>query len=126
MQSNTTISVREPLRERPAEAQSGTGSLVSVVVPTKNERGNVARLVERLGAVLPTVAMEIVFVDASTDGTAEAIERMATLGEREIVCCGSRPTAASAASAEPCSRAFARRVLRGSASWTPTSSIRPS
>ena len=40
--------------------------LLSIVVPTKNELGNVAALIERLETVLPTVAMEIVFVDAST------------------------------------------------------------
>jgi len=66
--------------KRPAEPP-----LVSVVVPTKNERGNVARLIERLEAVLPTVAMEIIFVDASTDGTAEAIEQMADQSDREVV-----------------------------------------
>jgi dolichol-phosphate mannosyltransferase len=54
------------------------------VVPTKNERGNVARLVERLETVLPTVAMEIIFVDASTDGTAHAVERSAQTSERAI------------------------------------------
>jgi dolichol-phosphate mannosyltransferase len=59
--------------------------LVSVVVPTKNERDNVVRLVKRLEAVLPTVAMEIIFVDASTDGTAEAIEEMAKRSERDVV-----------------------------------------
>jgi glycosyltransferase involved in cell wall biosynthesis len=56
-----------------------------VVVPTKNERGNVARLIERLEAVLPTVAMEVIFVDASTDGTADAIEEMGMDSERDVV-----------------------------------------
>jgi glycosyltransferase involved in cell wall biosynthesis len=88
LSSNTTTSVRERLREsprfgvgRPAREQP----LLSIVVPTKNERGNVARLVERLQAVLPTVAMEIVFVDASTDGTADEVERLAARSERAIV-----------------------------------------
>jgi dolichol-phosphate mannosyltransferase len=57
-----------PRRDRP---------LLSVVVPTKNERENVAALLRRLETVLPTVAMEIIFVDASTDGTCEAIEQLA-------------------------------------------------
>jgi putative flippase GtrA len=54
-------------------------------VPTKNERGNVEALIERLDAVLPTVAMEIIFVDASTDGTAEAVEAAACRSKRDIV-----------------------------------------
>ena len=59
--------------------------LLSIVVPTKNELGNVAALIERLETVLPTVAMEIIFVDASTDGTADFIEERAPFCEREIV-----------------------------------------
>jgi dolichol-phosphate mannosyltransferase len=88
LQSNTTTSVREPLRESP---RFGAGRilreepLLSIVVPTKNERENVVRLIDRLEAVLPTVAMEIIFVDASTDGTAEAIEERAARSKREIL-----------------------------------------
>lgn len=58
---------------------------MSVVVPTKNERENVIRLIDRLEAALPTVGMEIVFVDASTDGTAGAIEEMGARSERDVV-----------------------------------------
>ena len=89
------------LRARGESAPTRTGRrpaqepLLSVVVPTKNERGNVAALVERLEAVLPTVAMEIIFVDASTDGTAEAVEEMAQREQRATSCsCASRPNAA--------------------------------
>lgn len=46
---------------------------VSVIVPTRNEAGNVAMLVRRLNAALPTVA-EIIFVDDSDDDTPAAIE----------------------------------------------------
>jgi len=59
--------------------------LLSIVVPTKNERDNVGALVERLERVLPAVSMEIVFVDASDDGTAEAIERIGARSKREVV-----------------------------------------
>jgi dolichol-phosphate mannosyltransferase len=65
--------------------------LLSIVVPTKNERGNVAALIERLEGVLPTVAMEIVFVDASTDGTAAFIEERARRSEREVVLLRQQP-----------------------------------
>jgi dolichol-phosphate mannosyltransferase len=51
--------------------------LLSVVVPTKNERGNVLEVITRLEAALPTVALEIIFVDDSTDGTAELVQEIA-------------------------------------------------
>jgi dolichol-phosphate mannosyltransferase len=62
-----------------------TVPLLSVVVPTKNERDNVAALVDRLEAALPTVAMEIIFVDDSTDGTREMVEALAEDGEHDLV-----------------------------------------
>ena len=81
----TSTARTETSGSRVATAQlPGELPLLSVVVPTKNERDNVARLLERLEAVLPTVAIEIVFVDASTDGTAEAIEEMAERSERDV------------------------------------------
>ena len=88
LQSNTTTSVRGPLRESPGVSSGRVlreEPLLSIVVPTKNERGNILRLIERLEAVLPTVAMEIIFVDASSDGTAEAVEEAAGHSKREIV-----------------------------------------
>ncbi len=72
--------------EPPAEAADRpTVPLLSVVVPTKNERDNVAALVERLEAALPTVAMEIIFVDDSDDGTRELVAALAEDGHHELV-----------------------------------------
>ena len=48
---------------------SGTGLQVSIVVPTRNEAGNVGVLVERLTAAMPANSFEIIFVDDSDDGT---------------------------------------------------------
>ena len=59
--------------------------LLSIVVPTKNERGNVAALLERLEVVLPTVAMEIIFVDASTRRHGARRSRRWPGGAAEIV-----------------------------------------
>jgi dolichol-phosphate mannosyltransferase len=67
---------RRPPRELP---------LLSVVVPTKNERDNVAILLKRLEAVLPTVALEIIFVDASTDGTSEVIDELGKKSTRDVI-----------------------------------------
>ena len=59
--------------------------LLSIVVPTKNECDNVGGLVERLEAVLPTVAMEIIFVDASTDATPDLIAELALRCTHDVV-----------------------------------------
>ena len=56
---------RSSLELEPVEPEP----LLTVVVPTKNERENVPHVVERLEAALPTVPLEIVFVDDSNDGT---------------------------------------------------------
>jgi dolichol-phosphate mannosyltransferase len=66
--------------ERPARATSAPPAPadLTLVVPTLNERDNVALLVERLGAVLAGVAWEVVFVDDdSPDGTADAVRALA-------------------------------------------------
>jgi dolichol-phosphate mannosyltransferase len=47
---------------------------VSVVVPTRNEAGNVRPLLDRLAAHQPDVIGEVLFVDDSDDDTAAVIE----------------------------------------------------
>ncbi len=51
-------------------------SSVSVVVPTRNEAANVGELVPRLARAMPSVPMDIIFVDDSDDDTPEAIARL--------------------------------------------------
>ncbi|WP_029151323.1 glycosyltransferase [Microbacterium indicum] len=51
---------------------------VTVVVPTFNERGNVAELVRRAAAALAGRRAEILFVDDSNDGTDDEIARVAS------------------------------------------------
>jgi dolichol-phosphate mannosyltransferase len=66
--------------ERPAEAPISvpTPADLTLVVPTFNERDNVALLVERLGQALEGIAWEVVFVDDdSPDGTAGAVRALA-------------------------------------------------
>lgn len=50
---------------------------VTVIVPTYNERDNVAELVARAAAALHGHDAEILFVDDSTDDTASEVERVA-------------------------------------------------
>jgi dolichol-phosphate mannosyltransferase len=49
----------------------------TVVVPTFNERDNIAVLLQRLAAVLPPDESEIVFIDDSTDDTPDVIREQA-------------------------------------------------
>src|SRR5580692_5442953 len=56
---------------------------LSIIVPTYNERGNVAELVRRLDAALTGLAWEAIYVDDnSPDGTAEAVKAIAAADAR--------------------------------------------
>jgi dolichol-phosphate mannosyltransferase len=56
---------------------------LSVVIPTKNEAGNVEPLLERLGIALAGIDWEAIFVDDnSTDGTPELLTKVAQSDRR--------------------------------------------
>jgi len=64
--------------ETTVQSVSGRETVLSVVIPTFNERGNVAELIRRLDIVLSGIAWEAVFVDDnSPDGTADALKTIA-------------------------------------------------
>jgi len=75
------IAGRQPL---PVASPPSPGSVeLSVIVPTYNERGNVAPLVARLEATLAGVVWEAVFVDDdSPDGTAREVKTIAARDPR--------------------------------------------
>ncbi len=78
--------MNEP-RLRPAGAPVDLAATVdvSVIVPTRNEAGNVAALVARLDSALNGVgAAEIVFVDDSSDETPEAVRSAASTASRPV------------------------------------------
>ena len=59
------------------------GVELTVVAPTFNESGNVARLVEKLDATLAGVAWEVIFVDDDLpDGTAALVKQLAASDTR--------------------------------------------
>ncbi len=68
--------------DAPAHARSALlPADLTIVIPTFNERDNVAKLVEQLDGALTGVAWEAIFVDDnSPDGTAEAVRE---LGRRD-------------------------------------------
>jgi dolichol-phosphate mannosyltransferase len=47
--------------------------MLSIIIPTYNERGNIAPLWSRLKSAVGDVSFEVVFVDDSTDGTDRVI-----------------------------------------------------
>ena len=61
-----------------AAPASQTLEALSVVVPTRNEAGNIAALVARLQAAVTDIPLEIVFVDDSDDNTVAVIEQVST------------------------------------------------
>jgi dolichol-phosphate mannosyltransferase len=65
-----------PVEQQPKSASAGAHDVqLSVVVPTFNERGNVAELIRRLESTLAGVTWEAIFVDDnSPDGTADALK----------------------------------------------------
>ena len=50
---------------------------ISVLVPTRNERDNIAPLLARLEAVLPLDSAQVIFVDDSSDDTPDVIRSVA-------------------------------------------------
>lgn len=52
--------------------------MISVIIPTYNERGNVPLLVSRLAAVLPEESEIIVVDDNSPDGTGAVVEKLSS------------------------------------------------
>jgi len=59
--------------------------LLSVVVPTRNEEGNVRTLVERVAGVMAGVPVELIFVDDSDDQTPDLLQELAQAPPRGVV-----------------------------------------
>jgi putative flippase GtrA len=57
---------------------------LTVIVPTRNERDNIAELLGRLDAVALEKAIDILFVDDSDDGTEEVIESLRASVNRDV------------------------------------------
>ncbi|MFK4789349.1 glycosyltransferase [Microbacterium sp. ZW T5_56] len=58
------------------EERAGT-PVLSIIVPTFNEAGNVAELVTRVSTAMRGTAVEVIFVDDSTDDTPQRVESVA-------------------------------------------------
>src|ERR1700760_1083391 len=81
LQSGEPQTVAVP--EMPVDLAQRPGAELSIVVPTFNERDNVAELVSRVIRVLADINWEIVFVDDdSPDGTANLVRELAQNNSR--------------------------------------------
>ena len=76
--------MNEAIRPGPGQpVQAGAPLQLSVIVPTFNESGNVAVLVQRLGVALAGIAWEVIFVDDnSPDGTADVVRALSQTNPR--------------------------------------------
>ena len=67
----------------PEKARAPAALELAIVLPTYNERGNVAPMVAGLERALVGIGWEAIFVDDdSTDGTADEARRIATADPR--------------------------------------------
>ena len=53
--------------------RNGFKPRLSIIVPTKNEAGNIAELIARVEAAVPEISAELIFVDDSSDETPSVI-----------------------------------------------------
>src|SRR5436853_2130915 len=83
-QALTRQASSQPAPGQPASGQPTLGSLLlSVIVPTFNERDNVTKLFHKLEATLAGIAWEVIFVDDnSPDGTSEVVRGLARQDSR--------------------------------------------
>lgn len=82
--SHESTAVLERRRARTAESEVVPEFDVTVVVPTRNERDNVAPLLARLERVRPELRLEVLFVDDSSDDTPSVIEAQAERSSRTV------------------------------------------
>lgn len=70
--------VEHPAHPAPQADPDAPAVELTVIVPTRNEAGNVGPLLDRLGRALEGRAFEVLFVDDSTDATPQVIAATAT------------------------------------------------
>lgn len=57
---------------------------LTIVLPTRNESGNVEPLLRRIDTILPGIDVDVIFVDDSDDDTPETVERVGALSKRTV------------------------------------------
>src|SRR5215813_10407378 len=78
-----TMTADTQLERPPVSWHTDPGPELTVVIPTKNERDNIAVLYRRLRATLQGLNWEVIFVDDdSDDGTPEIVRNLARQDRR--------------------------------------------
>ena len=80
----TATAVPSALQPRRSVRVAPPCPVLSVVVPTRNEEGNVSALCARLQEALRPTEAEVVFVDDSDDGTPEQVRAVARRSEMAV------------------------------------------
>ena len=70
------VDVEEPENIPFAEKEARTKFVISLVIPTRNEAGNIQPLLSRISKAVRGIPTEVIFVDDSTDNTPEVIRQM--------------------------------------------------
>ena len=72
------VSISTLQKELPQASSFAASELAfSVIIPTRNEAGNIDRLLTGIKKAVDGVPIEVVFVDDSTDGTPQVVEAKA-------------------------------------------------
>jgi dolichol-phosphate mannosyltransferase len=69
---------------RPSTPGPRAKNTLTIVLPTRNEAGNVEPLLRRIDAILPGVDVDVIFVDDSDDDTPATIERVGATTKRTV------------------------------------------
>jgi exopolysaccharide biosynthesis polyprenyl glycosylphosphotransferase len=83
--ARAALEATEDQQSRPARLRPALAPSVSVIVPTRNESGNVGPLVALLDGVLAQREVEVIFVDDSDDGTDAVVRELGPADNRDIV-----------------------------------------
>jgi cellulose synthase/poly-beta-1,6-N-acetylglucosamine synthase-like glycosyltransferase len=77
-QSFPPLELTEPgtLSSQSREPEVQTQFALSMIIPTRNEAGNIEPLLARIDQATQGTALEVIFVDDSTDDTAEVIRSL--------------------------------------------------
>lgn len=70
---------QEHVQEQPATHSSPQAPLLSIILPTRNEAGNIHLLLSRIESATKGIPTQVVFVDDSTDETPQVIREIGDL-----------------------------------------------
>jgi dolichol-phosphate mannosyltransferase len=79
MSNHLTLTVRESIRPAPSRTVQPIAKL-AVLVPTRNEAGNVKELLGRISTSVAHIPTQVIFIDDSDDATPDVVRAVARRG----------------------------------------------